>query len=130
MVASLRRILILLLLLLQTVAPLVHAHVGGQFQFGGGLHLPMLEALNHDFGDSHLAATEHRDDWSQTVELGSAIKLPAIDANPPLALLPNTNLGFLPPSPLQLLVNFSPHKANQNPTPPFLSANISRAPPL
>lgn len=128
MVASLRRSLIILLLLLQTAAPLVHAHVGEQFRFGGGLHLPTLESLNGEQHD-HLSTAGQFEDWSQIVELGLAIKLPVIDASVVAALLPDSYLVVLPPKPCLLPVNFSPQPANLHLPPPFLSANVSRAPP-
>lgn len=130
MVASLRRSLILLLLLLQSAAPLLHAHVGEQFQFCGGLHLPALEAFNSADDPQHQALSGHQNDWSQIVELGTAIKLTAIDSAAPMALLPDTCLVVPGASPCLLSVNFSPQPAHLHLAPPFLSANISRAPPF
>ncbi len=43
---ALRFFLIIILILLQGLAPLVHAHVGEDFQ-AGNLHLPSLEAYTH-----------------------------------------------------------------------------------
>jgi hypothetical protein len=46
MLLSLRTFIIFFLVLLQLIAPLVHAHTGEQI-FNTGLHIPGLEALDH-----------------------------------------------------------------------------------
>lgn len=129
MVAPLRRFLILLLLLLQTVAPLVHAHIGEHGRYVRGLHLPVLEAFSNGADETGQTATGDMGEWTQIVELGSAIKLTALDYSPPALLLPDTSLAVFPPSPCLMPVNFSPQPTDLDPPPPFLCTNISRAPP-
>lgn len=48
MIHSLRKSLIILIALLQLVAPLVHAHTSGMQGAFGGIHLPGLEFINSD----------------------------------------------------------------------------------
>lgn len=131
MVAPLRQFLIVLLVLLQMAAPLVHAHVGNHASTIGGLHLPELEMLRIGAdGSTKVASVQHVDSMTAIVELGSAVKLPKLDANDdqPLAF-PET---ALPPRQAHCSerINFSPHRQPLVGEQPFLSDNISRAPPL
>lgn len=131
MVASLRQFLILLLVLLQTAAPLVHAHVGGHTAMTGGLHLPELEMYRVSGKDvAKIVTVQQINDHSAIVALGSAIRLPKIDPNAQPALLAARGLVFCSPSPTVEPVNFSPHQPSVYTTPAFLSANICRAPPV
>lgn len=131
MVASLRQFLILLLVLLQMAAPLVHAHVGQQTAITGGLHLPELEMLKAVADHTVKRVTlQHIDDHSVIIELGAALKQPEVDLDSPLALLVSGNLVAFPPSPVCERVNFSPQHSPAYTPQLLLSANICRAPPL
>ena len=76
MVASLRHFLILLLVLLQVAAPLVHAHVGDSMS-GHGLHLHEFEMLQVKPHQQSFANLDYqaRAVQSAIVEVGSAIKI-------------------------------------------------------
>ena len=129
MVASLRQFLILLLLLLQTASPLVHAHVGQHATDVAGLHLPTLETLNKVSNGDQLVAADYHEDSTSIVELGSAIKLNRVDVDPQMFVLVTTLMAVGLSAPTALPVGFTPPSANPTLLPPFLSANISRAPP-
>jgi hypothetical protein len=131
MVAPFRQFLIVLLVLLQMAAPLVHAHVGSPASAFGGLHLPELEMLRlGSDGALKLASVQHVDSMTAIVELGSAIKLPKLDPN--TQPLWYTNPAIHPLSTAQCVerINYSPHRQPVVSEQPFLSDNISRAPPL
>lgn len=131
MVASLRQFLIVLLVLLQMAAPLVHAHVGNHASGVSGVHLPELEQLrNAGDATAALVTVQHIDSLSAIVGLGSAIKLPKVDDNMLPTVLLTCNFAFCPPSPSVERVNFSPHRPQLVQTPTFLSDNICRAPPM
>ncbi|MDD1622345.1 MAG: hypothetical protein LUQ11_12780 [Methylococcaceae bacterium] len=129
MVAFLRHFLIVLAVLLQSAAPLVHAHIGGEVSLRG-MHL-------HEFETLHMAAhgmsieksVGHSiDAESCIVDLGSAIKQQkTTDDSAPFFYLFNNAPGITDSRDAKI-VNFSPH------TPgfvyePFPSDNTSRAPP-
>jgi hypothetical protein len=64
MVFRLRALLLIVLLLLQCVAPLVHAHAGGQDRAFGTpaparLHIPGLENYSNDFTMPAFASSNH-----------------------------------------------------------------------
>lgn len=132
MVALIRQFLVLLLVLLQFAAPLVHAHVD---EMGGknGFHLHEFESITLP-SDSWLdsAHTYSVGVKSAIVELGAAIQhqpseLDDVDAT---GLYYLTELvAALPARQCLKVINFSPQQA-QFKTPHFLSQNLSRAPPL
>lgn len=128
MVAFFRQFLVVLLVLLQFAAPLVHAHVD-ETSLGHGLHLHEFEGL-HFKADAVVMAslTVHDAAQSVIVEVGSAIKIqqPAQDAMD-FALLYEP--GFWPTQRIVERVNFSPHP-QPSVSEPFLSQNLSRAPPV
>lgn len=128
MVAFFRQFLVVLLVLLQFAAPLVHAHVDESIP-GHGLHLHEFEGLHFKAEAMVMASlTVHDAAQSAIVEVGSAIKSqqPAQDIMD-FALFYET--GFWPVQRIVEKVNFSPH-----PQPSvidvFLSQNLSRAPPV
>lgn len=131
MVAPLRQFLIMLLVMLQMAAPLVHAHVGSDASAISGLHLPELEMLRlGPDGAIKLASIQHVYSMSAIVELGSAIKLPKLDPNDLPLLYAESAILSLPQVQCVERINFSPHHQPVVSNQPFLSDNISRAPPL
>lgn len=131
MVAPLRQFLIMFLVMLQMAAPLVHAHVGRHASAISGLHLPELEMLRLGAdGSIKLASVQHVDNMSAIVELGSAIKLPKLDANSLSFSYVETTIPPQPQAHCVENINFSPHRQPIVGEQPFLSDNISRAPPL
>lgn len=125
MVATLRYFLLVLLVGLQLVAPLVHAHVG-KVASGSGWHLPELDALQSKHADF--------DDWlvsdtAYTLGVGSAIQWDW-DATTLAVLMPNQLMHDLPinsPPPLIVSVVVS----NTIPIPPPLAQHrLVRAPPV
>jgi hypothetical protein len=52
MVASIRFCLVVFLVLLQLVAPLIHAHKNDNFSTGSSFHLPEFEQVNALLGDN------------------------------------------------------------------------------
>ncbi|WP_139306336.1 hypothetical protein [Methylomonas sp. LWB] len=89
MVAFLRRFLVVFLVLLQLVAPLVHAHVGDEGGVGGW-HLHEFEQWRAANADEVLAHIHHElHAQSAVVEVGSAIKL-----NLPLFYADNLSHAF------------------------------------
>jgi hypothetical protein len=128
MVAFFRQFLVVLLVLLQFAAPLVHAHVD-ESSLGHGLHLHEFEGL-HFKADTMVMArlTVHDAAQSAIVEVGSAIKIqPPANDIADYALF--SEFTFWPTQLLVEKINFSPH---QHPpvSEPFLSQNLSRAPPV
>lgn len=128
MVAFFRQFLVVLLVLLQFAAPLVHAHVD-ESSLGHGLHLHEFEGLHFKAEAMVMASlTLHDAGQSAIVEVGSAIKIqqPAQDIMD-FALLYEP--GFWPAQRIIEQINFSPH-----PQPSiielFLSQNLTRAPPV
>lgn len=129
MLAPLRQFLIVLLVLLQTAAPLVHAHVGDHASPMGGLHLPEWEMLKVGAdGTIKFASVQHVDSMTAIVELGSAIKLPKVD--PHALAYAELVISPRPQADCAERINFSPHRLPVVCDQPFLSDNISRAPPL
>jgi len=129
MLAPLRQFLIVLLVLLQTAAPLVHAHVGDQASSSGGLHLPELEMLKVGAdGTVKLVSVQHVDSMTAIVALGSGIKLAKID--PQAIAYAELVIAPRPQADCAELINFSPHPRPLISDQPFLSDNISRAPPV
>ncbi len=128
MVAFFRQFLVVLLVLLQFAAPLVHAHVddNGNKQ---GLHLHEFENIHVKthalFGSvaGHAASIQ-----SAIVQLGSAINIQASDEdNTPVCYLV-VDTAFLPEQPIIDSINFSPHEPVLIKE-AFLSQNLTRAPP-
>lgn len=129
MVAFLRHFLIVLAVLLQSAAPLVHAHIGGEVSLRG-MHL-------HEFETLHLAAHGMSieksvgysvDAESCIVDLGSALKQHnTTDDSVPVFYLFDNALGITDSCDAKI-VNFSPHIPGFA-SEPFLSDNTSRAPP-
>ncbi|ATG92396.1 hypothetical protein [Methylomonas koyamae] len=129
MVAYLRQFLVVLLVLLQTAAPLVHAHVGGDAG-GCGIHLHGLEGLQSDPDHSQLQSLRHdMQHQAAVVNVGSAIKL-SLDRerfNPAPFLLPASAAPRL-----QSAVGraYLPSRTSAPPTAPIPTDNASRAPPI
>ncbi len=129
MVAYLRQFLVVLLVLLQTAAPLVHAHVGGDAD-GCGIHLHGLERLQSDPDHSELQSLHHElQQHAAVVNVGSAIKR-QIDRDrfsPVPFLLP----ASLEPN-LQPAVDrpFCRSRTSPPPSAPIPADNASRAPPF
>lgn len=129
MVAFLRQFLVVLLVLLQGAAPLVHAHTGGDVS-QRGLHLPEFETLRLAADSMSLAAADHSvTAESCIVDVGSAIKRQhTADDSAPIFYLPGNGPGLAFTRDTGI-VNFSPYTTGFIPE-PFSSHNTSRAPPL
>ncbi|AEF98641.1 hypothetical protein [Methylomonas methanica] len=129
MVALTRQLLVLLLVLLQFAAPLVHAHIGESASVRG-LHLHEFENLRLQKTGTFAEATlDHISSvQSAIVELGSAVK-PQSSTNEVIANYypPSDRLG-LAAQPLLKVINFSPHEAG-NLIEPSHNQHPSRAPP-
>ncbi|WP_445372007.1 hypothetical protein ACH518_04360 [Methylomonas sp. HW2-6] len=128
MVAYLRQFLVVLLVLLQTAAPLVHAHVGGDAG-DCGIHLHGLESLQSEPDQWSLPDNRHElHQQAAVVSVGSAIKLQMMRER----LVP---LGFLLPSVAEpkfyppVRPPFYRSLVSPPPTAPLLADNASRAPP-
>jgi hypothetical protein len=129
MVAFLRQFLVVLLVLLQSAAPLVHAHTGGKIsQYG--LHLHEFEALHLAADSIALSTLDHAiSSDSSIVDLGSAIKqqTPTDDHSSSFYLLGNAPVFAVARD--ANIINFSPYISGFF-LAPFPSHNTSRAPPL
>lgn len=129
MVAFRRQFLVMLLVLLQVAAPLVHAHVGKDASTPG-LHLHEFEVLHFDHGDAGLMAIDHElQIQNGIVNLGSAIKQQLLLDRLAPALFLLTAFPCFAVERLARTVNFSPPIPRFTPV-PILSDNSSRAPPL
>ncbi len=129
MVAYLRQFLVVLLVLLQNAAPLVHAHTGGNVT-QRGLHLHEFESLRLVADNTSLAAADHAVDAENcVVNVGSAIKQQqTFDYSVTTFYGINNDLGFAIARDAKI-VNFSPQPSGFIPK-PLLAHNSSRAPPL
>ncbi|WKJ90506.1 hypothetical protein QZJ86_21265 [Methylomonas montana] len=129
MVAYLRQFLVMLLLLLQVAAPLVHAHVGKDASMPG-LHLHEFEVLHIGQEGAGLMAINHDLQIQHgIVDLGSAIKQQQLlDKLAPALFLPAAFPSFAVERQVSI-VNFPPPISRFAPE-PLLSHNSSRAPPF
>ncbi len=133
MFLSLRTSIIVFLVMVQLIAPLVHAHTGEKF-FDRGLHLPGLEAYGRT-GVSDAAVTlqtssYHADSEGILVDIKTGLKdnqgntpddTDSLVYITPAAVVIKTTLS-------QFDTNFSPHM--QQPVARlFVSAHPTRAPP-
>lgn len=129
MVALTRQLLVLLLVLLQFAAPLVHAHIGESASMRG-LHLHEFENLRlQKSGNLAQTTLDHISCvQSAIVELGSAVK-PRPSSNEVIAhYYPYRDELGLAVQPLLTVINFSPHEAGNLPEPSY-NQHPSRAPP-
>lgn len=129
MVALLRQFLVVLLVLLQCAAPLVHAHSGGN-TYQSGLHIHEFEAFNHIANEAALIAANHDNHAdSIIVDIDSAIKQQASDNDSITAFYLHSQISSFAISHQAETINFSPQSLVliRN---PFISHNPSRAPPL
>lgn len=129
MVAFIRQFLVLILVLLQFAAPLVHAHIGESAPVRG-LHLHEFENLRLQKTGTLAQATLGHISCVQSaiVELGSAVK-PQPSTNEAIAhYYPYSDRLDLAVQPLLTVINFSPHEA-RNLTEPSYNQHPSRAPP-
>lgn len=129
MVAYLRQFLVVLLVLLQTAAPLVHAHVGGDDD-GCGIHFHGIERLQNDADQSELHSVQHElQQQAGVVQIGSAIRLQTERER-------FTPAPFLFPASVE--PTFQPRvgkfycrsRSSQPPAVPIPADNASRAPPF
>jgi hypothetical protein len=126
MVIILRHSILTLLILLQLVAPLLHAHSGVELT-NDSLHLPGMEAMdNHYSGSDTLRfASQHE---ACGVAVGISIGIPHIDnlssANSPF-IIENTFLSANNPQSVKLIFY---QLEDYLPKPP-IQTNVSRAPP-
>lgn len=128
MVAFLRQFLVVLLVMLQFAAPLVHAHVHG-LGATRGLHLHEFETLKSKSDAALMAALDYAGSAdSAIVELGSAINS-SQDLQAPAPIFSNFSDAWLAEPYLIEIINFSPHDAVFV-TQHFVNQHASRAPPL
>ena len=129
MVAYFRQFLVVLLVLLQFAAPLVHAHVD-DFGTGRGLHLHEFETL-HIKSDSLFSNAPGYADAVQSVivELGAAIKVPTSTEDVSPVYFVHSDFMQWPVKYIVEAVNFSPHALIMV-SEPFPSQNLTRAPPV
>lgn len=127
MVAFLRRFLVVLLVLLQYAAPLVHAHASGN-NSQRGLHLHEFESLRLVTDGLAMHASDNGAEIENgIIEIGSAIKQHQnIDQVAAFFLSDNT-LSFVIARDAEI-INFSPQTVEPI-TQPFLWHHSSRAPP-
>jgi len=130
MVAYLRQLLVMLLILLQMAAPLMHAHVGADAS-PRGLHLHEFEALHIERDGPVLMAFDHDLQMqSSIVNIGSAIKQQQLlDKLSPAVFLFVLAVPVFAVARQIGIVNFSPHISLFVPE-PLPSQNASRAPPF
>lgn len=127
MVAYFRQFLVVLLVLLQFAAPLVHAHVDAIGPVNG-LHLHEFETLHIKFNALFSATTDVVSTLdSVVVELGSAINIQALDDNSPDYYLHKDILSLCGQTLLES-INFSPQNLPII-VEPSHSFRLSRAPP-
>jgi len=127
MVAFSRQFMVMLLVLLQFAAPLVHAHVHG-LGTSRGLHLHEFETLQLKSDASLLSTIDYAGPVNAVVvELGSAIKLPN-NAQPLPPIYSDYNEAWLSKQYIVEIINFSPHETAVF-TKPFLNQPSSRDPP-
>lgn len=129
MVAFLRQFIVVLLVLLQFAAPLVHAHVD-ESGLARGLHLHEFEALHVKPDALLVTATDYSASSPYAiVELGQLIEVRqhAEDFSA-VYYLHGDDVPFVDQR-MVGTINFSPH-VSVCPTEPCLSQNPSRAPPL
>lgn len=128
MVAYCRQFLVVLLVLLQFAAPLVHAHVDA-IGPANGLHLHEFETLHIQSEALFSAFTDVVSTAdSVIVELGSAINVRALDDNSPDYCLQNHFLSLSGQIMLES-INFSPQNLPLIVEPSY-SSPPSRAPPV
>ncbi|WP_036300539.1 hypothetical protein [Methylomarinum vadi] len=130
MIPALQKITILLLVLLQLAAPLVHAH-SGRDTTGLGVHVPGLESWSVGATQSSFSSCDkpyHTDNY--IVSVSSAIKQkPTVSIEPSyIGALPHPLLAYTVAQDATLL-NFSPHIDLILPSPPRHS-HATRAPPF
>lgn len=127
----LRPFLVVVLVLLQIAAPLVHAHAGGNRQ-QRGLHLHEFEVFSHVGNDSNLmsASASFDNDSAVIVDIDSAIKHSQHQHNDQTMTLDcQRNHVSFAIEPLAAIINFSPHTLAHIPA--FaISNHSSRAPPF
>lgn len=128
MVAYLRQLLVMLLVLLQFAAPLVHAHVH-DLGTARGLHIHEFETLQLRSDAQFMAALEDYAGPAQSaiIELGAAINHAQSTQPLPPVYCWHSDLG-LPKQTIVETINFSPHETAFTPE-PFLNQHSSRAPP-
>lgn len=129
MVAFIRQLLVLMLVLPQFAAPLVHAHIGESSPVRG-VHLHEFENIRlQKTGTFAQAKPDHFSDaQSAIVELGSAVKLQSfLDVVIVNCFWHGDGLGLVA-QPLLKVINFSPHQLAV-PIEPVHTQHPSRAPP-
>ena len=129
MLAFFRQLLIVLFILLQSVAPLVHAHTDRD-DLQSGLHLHLFEFVNFSHDQVTVSATHYAQDFSGSiVSVSSAIKQQLTFQGVNTVAWPLIESQNIPVERYYSLVNFSPHVAGLI-AQPFLCNNTSRAPPF
>jgi hypothetical protein len=130
MVAFFRQFLVVLLVLLQNAAPLVHAHAGGDFSPVGGIHLYEFEGLHFASGQLSMSTAGRRlDAESCIVFVGSAIKQQQADCFGASALISLAGES-VPPVAGEYSALFFPSPVTGFIARSVANHNSSRAPPL
>lgn len=130
MIPILQKLTIIMLVLLQFTAPLVHAHSGMQ-NTGLGLHVPGLESWSVGTDIDAMSSSTSQLPWDNClVSVGTAIQ-----QNPLLAAESSSDYALLPADKIfsialdARLINFSPHLTPFIPSTRPLSYD-TRAPPF
>lgn len=124
-----RQSLISLIILLQLVAPLLHAHSGIEFNHDS-LHLPGLEVIDNNLSDlQRLEPISKNDDFGVVFGVCTGIKQPAgiAEINSELPFIPSEKTLI---SSLQFADQYIVLQINSPPLNQSIRTNLSRAPPL
>lgn len=130
MILPFRNSLIILIALLQLVAPLVHAHSSESLPQNLGIHLPGLEFIagNQNLPGAHTEASRI-DCCGILIDVGCGVQHSKTAMEMPVAL--NSRQNFTLPN-IKFIVatiNFSPHRPSIFSTASYLQPVSPRAPP-
>lgn len=131
MLTVLKRFLVFFLVILQLIAPLVHAHTSPDI-FHTGLHLPGLEMLSAPADAPETdSVSKPTTDAGLIIGLDTGIEQQAIDLSDqfqPFAVL--AHFAVPESRELSFIINFSPHHRNLSASSPLINPHSPRAPPF
>lgn len=131
MIPSLQKFLVIVLVLLQFAAPLVHAHAhAGDEIVDSGLHVPGLESLSIGSSESETASIDRHVGYNHcivSISSGIQLKYQASNDQSSDAVLNQPGFSFRLAL-LDYFINFSP-QPDQPLSSPFISQHSTRAPP-
>ena len=133
MFSALKKIVIIVLALLQLMAPLVHAHISDT-PSGAGLHIPGLEIYSVVRDAPEIQALVHDavcENQIIAIDSGIRLNLSDYDSDPIQGEAYISYQDALPKQPALLshYINFSPHRYRLIPFAIVLSPQSPRAPP-